>query len=100
MENLTFNMKVAVDLALHDARGKSLDENEYRIREAAPIDVGRYLEEMGFEMDDTDYDGVCDSVYFTYRKDDLCILLEWNGWTGYVGVMGYNAENYYGNSDC
>jgi len=100
MEQLTFTMKVAVDLALRDAKAKSLDENEYRIRGVAPIEVDHYLEEMGFDMDDSDYDNVCDSVYFTYSKDDLCIVLEWNGWTGYVGVMGYNAENYYGNSDC
>lgn len=100
MEDLTFNMKVAVDLALHDARGKSLDENEYRIRGAAPAEVGRYLEELGFEVDDTDYDSVWDSVYCTYSKDNLCIVLEWGGWTGYVGAMGFNAENYYGNSDC
>jgi hypothetical protein len=100
MDNLTFNMKVAVDLALRDARAKSLDENEYRIRDVAPLDVDIYLSELGFDVDDTDYDGVCDSVYFTYSKDDLCIVLEWNGWTGYVGVMGYNVENYYGNSDC
>lgn len=100
MEDLTFNMKVAVDLALRDARAKSLDENEYRIRGAAPIEVGRYLEELGFDMDDTDYDSVWDSVYCTYSKDNLCIVLEWGGWTGYVGVMGFNAENYYGNSDC
>lgn len=100
MEDLTFNMKVAVDLALRDARAKSLDENEYRIRDVAPIEVDIYLSELGFDIDDTDYDGVCDSVYFTYSKDSLCIVLEWNGWTGYIGVMGYNAENYYGNSDC
>ena len=100
MDNLTFNMKVAVDLALRDARAKSLDENEYRIRGAVPKEVDDYLEEMGFTMDNTDYDGVCDSVFFTYSKDDLCIVLEWNGWTGYVGVMGYNVENYYGNPDC
>ena len=100
MEDLTFNMKVAVDLALRDARAKSLDENEYRIRDVAPIEVDIYLGELGFDIDDNDYDGVCDSVYFTYSKDGLCIVLEWNGWTGYIGVMGYNVENYYGNSDC
>lgn len=96
MEYTTYEMKVAVDLALRDARAKSLDENEYRIRGAVPMEVDHYLEAMGFEMDDNDYDGLCDSVFFTYSKDDLCILLEWNGWTGYVGVMGYNVENYYG----
>lgn len=100
MENLTFNMKVAVDLALRDARAKSLDENEYRIRDVAPLDVDIYLSELGFDSVGTDYDDVWDSVYCTYNKDNLCIVLEWNGWTGYVGVMGYNAENYYGNSDC
>jgi hypothetical protein len=100
MEDLTFNMKVAVDLALRDARAKSLDENEYRIRGAAPAEVGHYLEELGFDMDDTDYDGVYESVFTTYSKDSLCIMLNWDGWTGCVGVMGFNAENYYGNSDC
>jgi hypothetical protein len=88
MENLTFNMKVAVDLALRDARAKSLDENEYRIRDVAPLDVDIYLSELGFDVDDTDYDGVCDSVFFTYSKDGLAITLEWNGWTGYVSVTG------------
>jgi hypothetical protein len=88
MENLTFNMKVAVDLALRDARAKSLDENEYRIRDVAPLDVDIYLSELGFDVDDTDYDGVCDSVFFTYSKDGLQITLEWNGWTGYISVTG------------
>ena len=100
MENLTFNMKVAVDLALRDAKAKSLDENEYVIRGVVPIEVSQYLEEMGFDMDDSDYDGICDSVFFTYNRDDLCIVLEWNGWTGFVGVMGYNIENYHRNADC
>lgn len=99
MEYTTYEMKVAVDLALRDARAKSLDEIEYRIEGAAPIEVGRYLEEMGFEMYDIDYDGIYDSVFTTYNKDELCIVLEWGGWTGYVGVMGYNAENYYRNGD-
>ena len=100
MENLTYNMKIAVDLALRDARAKSLDENEYRIRDVAPIEVDHYLQELGFDVDDTDYDGVCDSVYFTYSNEGLCIVLEWNGWTGHISVMGYNVENYYENSDC
>ena len=100
MENLTFNMKVAVDLALRDAKAKSLDENEYRIRGAAPMEVGRYLQELGFDMDDTDYDGIYDNVFTTYSKDGLCIMIDWDGWTGYVGVMGFHAENYYGNANC
>lgn len=99
MEYTTYEMKVAVDLALRDARAKSLDEIEYRIEGATPIEVGRYLEEMGFDVDDTDYDGVYDNVFTTYSKDGLCIMLDWDGWTGYVGVMGFNAENYYGNGD-
>lgn len=96
----TYEMKFAVDLALRDARAKSLDETEYRIEGATPAEVGRYLEELGFDMDDTDYDGVYENVFTTYSKDGLCIILEWNGWTGYVGVMGYNVENHYENSDC
>ena len=100
MENLTFNMKVAVDLALRDARAKSLDENEYCIRGVTPAEVGHYLEEIGFDVDSVDYDGVYDNVFTTYSRDELCIVLDWNGWTGFVAVMGFNADNYYGNSDC
>jgi hypothetical protein len=88
MEQLSFNKKVACDLAIRDARAHSEDENEYRIHGATPLDVDIYLSELGFDVDDTDYDGVCDSVFFTYSKDGLAITLEWNGWTGYVSVTG------------
>lgn len=88
MEQLSFNKKVACDLAIRDARAHSEDENEYRIHGATPKEVDEYLEELGFDEGDTDYDGVCDSVFFTYYKDGLEITLEWNGWTGYVSVTG------------
>ena len=95
MEQLSFNMKVACDLALRDAKAHSEDENEYRIHGATPREVDAYLEkELGFELGDTDYDSVCDSVFFDYDKDGLRITLEWNGWTGYVGVTGrYEGES-------
>lgn len=99
MEDLTFNMKVAVDLALRDAEAKSLDEVEYRIEGATPAEVGRYLEELGFDMDDTSDNGVYDNIFTTYSKDGLCIMIDWDGWTGFVAVMGFNAENYWGNGD-
>ena len=47
-----------------------------------------YLEELGFDADNPDYDGICDSVFLNYYKDGLEITLEWNGWTGYVSVTG------------
>lgn len=88
MEQLSFNKKVACDLAIRDAMAHSEDENEYRIHGATPKEVDEYLEELDFDVDDTDYDGVCDSVFFTYSKDGLQITLEWNGWTGYISVTG------------
>ena len=76
MEQLSFNMKVACDLALRDARAHSEDENEYRIHGATPREVDAYLKkELGFEEGDADYDGVGDSVFFDYFKDGLVIML-------------------------
>lgn len=88
MEQLSFNKKVACDLAIRDARAHSEDENEYRIHGATPKEVHEYLEELGFEEGNLDYDDICDSVFLNYYKDGLTITLEWNGWTGYVSVTG------------
>ena len=101
MEKLSFSMKVACDLALRDAKANDGRITDYQICDATPRQVDAYLEkELGFSIGNTDYDSVCDEVYFEYAKDDLIITLIWNGWTGYVAVNGYNLgredEDYEG----
>ena len=90
MKEIHNTMKDAVKLALNNLN----TDNEFKITDAAPTQVDQYLESIGFEFSDSDYDKPDDSVYYTYANYEkgIAIVLEWNGWTHYVGVSGYTLD--------
>lgn len=90
MNETNNTIKDAVKLALNSLN----TDDEFKITDAAPIKVEQYLASMGFEFSDRDCDTPEDSLYDTYVNDEkgVAIVLEWNGWTHYVGVSGYTLD--------
>lgn len=78
----TYNVKVAVDLAIRDAK----EENEYRVKEGiAPIDVSNVLEEMGWEFSSRDSGFVDEWTLDEYVNEaypNVVLCVSWHGWYG------------------
>lgn len=85
-----YSMQEAVQLALNSLN----TDDEFEIEGVAPTQVDLYLEGLGYEFSNSDYDGPTDSVFYTYAlyEKDIAIILESNGWTHYVGVSGYTLD--------
>ena len=95
-----YNVKVAVDLAIRDAK----EENEYRVKEGiAPCDVSDILEEMGWEFSSRDSGFVDEWTLDKYVNEaypDIVLCVSWNGWYGISDISAMREGDAEENSDC
>lgn len=93
MKDLKFNMKIAIDFALRDAKTNTI-ERKYQVCDAVPKEINDYLKnELNFVFKEASCNSICDAIFSDYIKDDLVITLVWNGWTGYVAVSGHKLND-------